>query len=136
MTFGLHFVSSDSIEDIFAEVIMSEAPSDSRCTYYADYLTVNYITQESKFPPNLWAEPPSNVRRTTNGAGLFHSHFNAQFYFVILPYMPTWSVIIVDVPNCEHVHSFTCLFLNDYYLLKCNKLKVFNRSCSKFTSPW
>ena len=45
MTFGLHFVSSDSIEDIFAEVIMSEAASDSRCTYYADYLTVNYITQ-------------------------------------------------------------------------------------------
>ena len=59
-----------------------------------------------------------------------------SFIFVILPYMPTWSVIIVDVPNCEHVHSFTCLFLNDYYLLKCNKLKVFNRSCSKFTSPW
>jgi hypothetical protein len=36
MTFGLHFVSGDSIEDIFAEVIMSEAPSDSRCTSYAD----------------------------------------------------------------------------------------------------
>jgi hypothetical protein len=48
MTFGLHFVSSDSIEDIFAEVIMSEAPSDSRYTSYADYLTVNYITQKSK----------------------------------------------------------------------------------------
>ena len=29
------------------------------------------------------------------------------------------------------VHSFTYLFLNDYYLLKCNKLKVFNSSCSK-----
>jgi hypothetical protein len=57
MTFGLHFVSSDSIEYIFAEVIMSEAPSDSRCTSYADYLTVNYITQESKFPrtkPGKW----------------------------------------------------------------------------------
>jgi hypothetical protein len=81
MTFGLHFVSSDSIEDIFAEVIMSEAASDSRCTSYADYLTVNYITQESKFPPNFWTDPPSEVRRTTNGAESFHSHFNAQFYF-------------------------------------------------------
>jgi hypothetical protein len=80
MTFGLHFVSSDSIEYIFAEVIMSEAPSDSRCTSYADYLTVNYITQESKFPPNLWAEPPSDVRRTTNGVESFHSHFNTVLF--------------------------------------------------------
>ena len=48
MTFGLHFVSSDRIEDIFAEVIMSETPSDSRCTSYADYRTVNYITQRVK----------------------------------------------------------------------------------------
>jgi hypothetical protein len=34
-----------------------------------------------KFPPNLWTESPSEVRRTTKGAESFHSHFNAQFYF-------------------------------------------------------
>jgi hypothetical protein len=102
MTFGLHFVSSDSIEDIFAEVIMSEAPSDSRCTSYADYLTVNYITQESKFPPNLWTEPPSEVRRTTNGAESFHSHFNAQFYFC-LPSIFAYLDVIMQIQTVNYI---------------------------------
>ena len=93
MKFGIHFVSSDSIEDNFAEVIMSEDPSDSRCPSYADYLMVNYMTQESKFLLNLLAEPPSDVTRTTNGAESLHSHFKAQFIFVILPYMPTWMLL-------------------------------------------
>jgi len=41
---------------------MSEAPVDARCTKFADYLTDNYVTQESIFPPSLWAEPPSDAR--------------------------------------------------------------------------
>jgi hypothetical protein len=91
MTFGLHFVSGDSIEDIFAEVIMSEAPSDSRCTSYADYLTVN-----------LWAEPPSDVRRTTNGAESFHSHFNAQFYFC-LPSIFAYLDVIMHIQTVNYI---------------------------------
>jgi len=60
--------------------VMSEAPLDARCTKFADYLTDKYVTQESRFPPSLWAEPPSDARRTTNGSESFHSHYNAQFY--------------------------------------------------------
>ena len=44
------------------------APLDPplRCTKFADYLTDNYVTQESRFPPSLWAESPSDARRTIN----------------------------------------------------------------------
>jgi hypothetical protein len=87
MTYGLHFVSSDSIEEIFAEAIMSEAPSDSRCTSYADYLTVNYITQESKCPLSIWAEPPSDEQQME--LNRFIPILTHSFIFVILPCMPT-----------------------------------------------
>ena len=59
----------------FVEAVMSEAPVDAWCTKFADYLTDNYVTQESR-----WAEPPSDARRTTNGPESFHCHYNAQFY--------------------------------------------------------
>jgi hypothetical protein len=58
------------------------APLDPplRCTKFADYLTDNYVTQESRFPPSLWAESPSDARRTINEPESFHSHYNTQFY--------------------------------------------------------
>lgn len=37
---------------------------------------------------------PSDVRRTTNWAVSFHSHFNVHFIFVILPYMAYLDVIM------------------------------------------
>ena len=41
--------------------------TDARCKLFADYPTDNYVSQDSRFPPHLWAEPPSDTRRTTNG---------------------------------------------------------------------
>ena len=38
------------------------------------------MTVGSRFPPGLWAEGPSTLKRTNNSAEAFHSHFNAQFY--------------------------------------------------------
>ena len=32
------------------------------------------------FPPSVWAEIPSNSRRTNNGPDAFHFHYNEQFY--------------------------------------------------------
>lgn len=78
--FGLPFLPSDQIEEAFAEDVMSDAPTDSRCVQFADYLTDVYVTHESRFPPDVWSEPPSLAKRTTNGPESFHSHYNAQFY--------------------------------------------------------
>ena len=38
------------------------------------------MTVGSRFPPGLWAEVPSTLKRTNNSTEAFHSHFNAQFY--------------------------------------------------------
>jgi hypothetical protein len=78
MIFGLTFV----------EAVMSEAPVDARCTKFADYHTENYVTQESRFPPSLCVEPPSDVRDVRPIDQLFHSHYNAQFY------SSHWSIFV------------------------------------------
>ena len=79
-SFGLHFLRPSDVEDSFCEDVMSATPEDHRCSKYADYLFENYVTSHSKFPPEMWAEIPSNNKRTNNAAESFHAHFNAQFY--------------------------------------------------------
>lgn len=78
--FGLAFLPADQVEDSFAEDLMSEMPSNEKCVKFADYLTNCYITAESLFPPQLWAESPSFNKRTNNGPESFHKQYNAQFY--------------------------------------------------------
>jgi hypothetical protein len=52
--FGLHFLKPFDVEDSFTEDIMPECP-DPRCEKFADYLVENYVTVDSKFPPEKWA---------------------------------------------------------------------------------
>ena len=49
-------------EDIFVD-IMSVSPDDEKCIKFADYLVENYVTNDSKFPPSLWAEIPSDEKK-------------------------------------------------------------------------
>ena len=77
---GLHFFDPTEVEDCFVEDYMASAPQDERCIKYADYLVENYVTTDSRYPPTLWSEVPSDCKRTNNAAVSFHSHFNAQFY--------------------------------------------------------
>jgi hypothetical protein len=77
--FGLPFLKPDEIEDCFVEDLFNEAPQDSRCEQFSDYVLNTYIT-DTHFPPTVWAEEPSETKRTNNGAESFHAHFNEQFY--------------------------------------------------------
>lgn len=78
--FGLSFLHPDSVADSFVEDLMANTPTDPKCTDFADYVVENYIDDEAPFPPKLWAEIPSDNRRTNNGCEAFHHHFNEQFY--------------------------------------------------------
>ncbi|XP_050053667.1 uncharacterized protein LOC126549153 [Aphis gossypii] len=59
---------------------MSIIPNDQRVSQYADYLTDTYISENSIFPPVIWAESSSSLSRTTNACESFHSHFKENFY--------------------------------------------------------
>ena len=45
-----------------------------------DYVLDNYVSEDATFPPILWAEEPSEKRRTNNRCESFHCHYNEQFY--------------------------------------------------------
>lgn len=52
-------------------------PDDKRVSEFADYLIENYIDNESRFPPRIWASHTVCTMRTTNTCESFHSKFNS-----------------------------------------------------------
>ena len=94
---GLSFLEPEEVEDAFVE-LYSEAPNDNadKASEFSDYVLKNYIDEsDSKclFPPSMWAEPPSEIPRTTNGLESYHKHLNAQFYMAHPPLHHLVSVL-------------------------------------------
>jgi hypothetical protein len=58
---------------------MSCAPTDPRVTQYCDYLVDCYISENSNFPPFLWAALSASRENSTNACETFHSVFNSDF---------------------------------------------------------
>lgn len=78
--FGIMFLDPDLVSDFFVFELMEEKPNDERLCAFADYLVENYISEEARFPPNIWAEASASIHRTTNACESFHSHLNSSFY--------------------------------------------------------
>lgn len=80
MTFALTYLSPAEVGDCFTFELFEIMPDDNRVVQYADYLTDTYISEESLFPPHLWAELSATLLRTTNACESFHRHFNDSMY--------------------------------------------------------
>ena len=78
--FGLHLLDATEVENCFVEDIMPDCPASQNSQKFADHFVNNYVTSESKFPPDMWAGIPSEDKRTNNGTESFHTHSNEQFY--------------------------------------------------------
>ncbi|KAL4127438.1 hypothetical protein QTP88_011609 [Uroleucon formosanum] len=77
--FGLAFLPCTEISEAFYE-LFSIAPDNQIISAFSDYILANFIENDSRYPPHLWAEPPSNEPRTTNGPESYHRHLKDQFY--------------------------------------------------------
>lgn len=80
LIFGLTYLDPNEIGNCFALELFENMPNDSRVIKFSDYLVDNYIAEEAKFPPKIWAENSANISRTTNACESFHNHFNNSFY--------------------------------------------------------
>ena len=59
---------------------MSIAPRDARIENFADYMLETYISEEARFPPEMWTAIPNAMpERTNNGCEAFHRHFKSSF---------------------------------------------------------
>ncbi|KAJ4426932.1 hypothetical protein ANN_26731 [Periplaneta americana] len=80
--FGLKYLSPSTVGDAFAE-FNSIAPNHNQLTRFLEYVLENYVSEDDKFSPKLWASVPTDEIRTTNGAESFHRHLKRQFYNLI-----------------------------------------------------
>ena len=78
--FGLIFLNPNEVGSCFVDDFMSTIPSDIKFQMFADYLTDNYIDNNSLFPPYIWVVASSSSSFTTNACESFHSKFNSEFY--------------------------------------------------------
>lgn len=77
--FGLPFLNPENVEECFLQ-FMAILPSCTKIQSFADYLVENYIEEDAKFHPTVWAACTSSTEMTTNGCESFHSKFNSLFY--------------------------------------------------------
>ena len=57
---------------------MSEVPDEIH--NFSDYLLDNYILNNAKFSPCMWASNINTVERSTNAYESFHEKFGKNFY--------------------------------------------------------
>ncbi|KAL4111997.1 hypothetical protein QTP88_015850 [Uroleucon formosanum] len=77
--FGLPFLHPQEVSDCFLE-LMSEIPAEKKIQSFANYLVENIVSEDSLFPPELWAKGCNNLTQTTNVCESFHKHFNSYFF--------------------------------------------------------
>ena len=74
--YGLSFLQPNDVSDAFAFDIMSCSPTSDKYEKFGDYFCSTYL-ETAVFPPSLWAQIPSDARRTNNGPESFHRHFSS-----------------------------------------------------------
>lgn len=78
--FGLCFLNPDEVGDCYCFDLNSIQPQDKRVERFSDYLVDNFISEDARFPPELWAQLSESIERSTNACEAFHSKFNSSFY--------------------------------------------------------
>jgi hypothetical protein len=59
--FGLHYLKSSDVSDVFAFELFNKMPDDVRVVKFCDYVLDNYISDEALFPPELWASDSAST---------------------------------------------------------------------------
>ena len=78
--FGLPFLPPEEVAVAFTEDLMPIAPRHTRIESFADNMLETYISEEARFPPEMWTAIPNAMPvRTNNGCAACHRHFKSSF---------------------------------------------------------
>jgi hypothetical protein len=66
VTFALTYLDPAEIGDCFAMDLFETMPKDVRLEKYANYLVDTYISEDSLFPPQIWAVNSACITLTTD----------------------------------------------------------------------
>uniref|UniRef100_A0A2S2QVK6 MULE transposase domain-containing protein n=1 Tax=Sipha flava TaxID=143950 RepID=A0A2S2QVK6_9HEMI len=80
LIFGLPFFNPEEVAECFTKHFMADKPENASITEFCDYLIDYYISNESIFPPKMWARQCSDRVHKKNACESFHLDFNSNFY--------------------------------------------------------
>jgi hypothetical protein len=66
------------VSEVFAVDLGELKPNYDKVTKFADYLTENYIDENSTFPPSIWTAMTASSQRSTNTCESFHRKCNSH----------------------------------------------------------
>jgi len=111
--FGLVFLKPNDVEDFYFFELYEIKPQNTNLEKFSDYLLNTYLTNESKFPPHIWASASAALNKTTNACESFHAHFNNSMY-------QTHPSIFIFIQELLNVQAET--------YVKCNSVSSIHRS--------
>lgn len=124
---------------MFSMELAALQPLDDKITQFSDYLVDTYISEDSIFPPHIWAEKSSSIHRTTNACESFHSKFNSYFesphpnifkFIDILKLIQTETVILMQSSHKPKLHGRlqirNKIIFIDTQIKKLNEKKISN----------
>ena len=74
--FGLAYLPPEKVYEGFVYLLTA---ASIEAESWMEYFWNNYVRDDSRFPPKMWAAAPSDDPRTTNAVESFHSHYNGTF---------------------------------------------------------
>ena len=77
---GLSYLNPNDVGDCFAFSFAETKSTDPKVIEFVDYLILNYIEDDAKFPLSMWAKVDASPANAMNTCKSFHSHFNKYFY--------------------------------------------------------
>lgn len=111
--FGLLFLEPNDVEDFYFFELYEIKPQNTNLEKFSDYLLDTYLTNESKFPPYIWASASAELNKTTNACESFHAHFNNSIY-------QTHPSIFIFIKELLNVQTET--------YVKCNSISITHTS--------
>lgn len=140
--FGLQYLNAEEVGDCFVFDLGAIQPNDEKLTLFLDYLIENYIDNEARFPPNVWAEHSSSLQRTTNACESFHSRFNSYFYHTH-PHIFQFINTLIDLQSDTYIRIrsansnlkkiYSAKTIKNKEFLEKQIIKFKNREISRFT---
>ena len=133
--FGLPLLEPKMVRTCFEEHFQrDDSAKDENIKQFLRYISMKYIRDNARYPPELWAEMNSSIARTMNACESFHAAFNKRFY-TPHPNVFLFLYVLKDVQtNIELMINTAMRKKKEATKKNANKMKYFEAQIQEYKS--